>query len=274
MQISFITPTAYIEKFANQGHFHLVLSHLLDRSELNEYEKLLVSSGKNLVLDNGLFENHKPEGIDSLIQKALRIKAKIFFAPDYLYNAEQTLKGVEMAIYIKNKVAPNSDLKIGVVVQADNEQDWLSLYDKFVHMHDVALIGLSILSIPRCFGIFKGKETKKIKYIHDNKEITPSRIKCLKALIDRGNNYKSCHLLGLGDSLQDIIFAKELCPFVYSHDSSSAFWNALQGKKILEDGSIEGGKTEIKVDFSFKNATKEQLELAQKNINIYKRLLL
>ena len=158
-----------------------------------------------------------------------------------------------------------------MVIQADNIKDYIESYEKFVKDNRVDLIGLSILSIPRCFGA-KVVDTKKSPYIHNDDEIVDSRIRCLEKLNEL-NIQKSSHLLGLGNSVKDIIFANENCPWIISHDSSSAFWNAMQGKKILEDGEVEGGKTNVKVDFNFKNATNDQLELAQYNINQIKKLL-
>lgn len=257
MKISFITPTAYIKDYGTQGQFILALSHLIKLDEETDYERELKASGMELYLDNGLFENKIAEPIETLIQKALKIGAKLVFLPDVLYNSQETLKNVEKhAKFVREK-----GLKVGVVVQASNEEDWLELYDKFVVNPEVDLIGISILSVPKSFG----------------GSIVSSRIKLLKKLIERGNNTKDLHMLGMGEGGEDLQFAKQYCPFVVSHDSSSAFWNAMQGKKIvsaqINNLRVEGGKTSIPVDFNFKNATQEQLERAQDNINLIKEKL-
>ncbi len=267
LKLSFITPTPYIREYGVQSDFHLGLSHLIDLHSSNEYERALLDTNLPIVLDNGLFENHFPEGIDSLFTKANRIKASIVFAPDYLYDKEKTIQGFKNFLHIMCNRKLN--IGLGVVIQANNKKDYLEFYDLLQDIPEVKLIGLSILAIPRCFGSFKGKDKD---YTHNDREITSSRIECLKELMKRRSE-KPCHLLGLGDGLQDVIFASKNCPFVVSHDSSSAYWNAIQGKKILDDGSIEGGKTEIKVNFNFNSATKEQLELVQYNINKYKELV-
>lgn len=273
MKIAFITPTRGIRNFGSQGDFQLALSHLLDIDEPNSYEKELLATGQQIILDNGLFENHQPEGIVNLIKKTQRIKATHFFAPDHLYDAKRTLKAVEHTIYNLKRLELADKIKIAAVIQGKTEEEFFWLYDELQKIPEIDLIGLSILAIPRCFGSFEGKETKKNVYQHDDEEITPTRIKCLKKMIERGNNKKNCHLLGLGSSLEDVIFAKKNCPWVVSHDSSSMFWSAIQGKKMLNDGSIEGGKSEVKVDFDFGTPTKKQLDLAQDNINLCKKLL-
>ncbi len=271
IKLSFISPTKYIRTLGAQSDFTLALSHLIDRHESNEYERAILDIGLPIVLDNGLFENHSPEGIDSVLDKALRIKATHFFAPDYLYDAEKTLRGVENAIYIIKQRGVVNQIKIAAVVQGETEEEYLSQYDKFQEIEEIDLIGLSILSIPRCFG--EQKTTRKESYKHKDNEITSSRIKLLKILLERGRNNKKVHLLGLGNSYEEVIFANKNCSFVISQDTSSPIWNGFQGKKILDDGSIEGGKTDVKVDFNYNQASKEQIKLAQYNINKIKSLI-
>lgn len=270
MKISFITPTSYIKEYGSQSQFTLALSHLIDLDKENEYEKIIKEIDLPIILDNSCFELHKPEGIDSLISKAVKIKADSFFAPDHLYDRIQTEKAFDIAYYCLEKRNLHNKIKINVVIQADNSKDYIESYKKFAKDDRVNLIGLSILAIPRCFG--KQNPSKKSSYIHNDSEIVESRIECLKQL-NQLDVHKSSHLLGLGNSIKDIIFANENCPWIYSHDSSSAFWNAINNKRILEDGEIEGGKTDVKVDFDFKDATDEQLKLAQYNINQIKEML-
>lgn len=270
LQLSFITPTAYIKDYQSQGDFILALSHLLDQDKENEYERAIKKTNLPIILDNGLFENHFPEGIDFLINKAQKINAHTFFAPDILYNKIETQKALEYTTYILKKLNLFNKIKIAVVVQADNADDYIQQYKDFCQNPAVDLIGLSILSIPRCFG--KQGSSKREPYIHNDNEIVESRIECLKEL-NKLNVQKKSHLLGLGNSYRDVLFAKENCPWIYSHDSSSAFWNAMQNKKILNNGDIEGGKTKVSVDFNFKNATEKKLKLAQYNINQVKKLI-
>lgn len=274
MKLAFITPIKWINQFGNQGDFHLALSHLLDRFKANEYEKELLKSKIPIILDNGLFENGNPEGIDSLINKAIRIKVKIFFAPDYLYNAEQTKNSVKITKDILKKRQVNN-LMLGVVVQADTKEDWIKQYIEFCNDSDIALIGLSILSIPRCFGSWnKRKHEKKEKYQLDLNEITSSRIECLKELQKLDIKHKACHLLGLGNSYKDVIYAKENCPFVFSNDTSSCFQNGLFMRKIEGDNlEVRGGKVEEKVDFNLQEISKAQEKIIQNNINQVKKII-
>lgn len=269
MKLAFITPTAFIDEFGNQGDFHLALSHLLERDRVNAYERVLVESKKQIVLDNGLFENHIPEGIDSLIIKAKRLNVEYFFAPDFLYNAEKTFKAYQNTLYILEKM--KLKMKLGVVVQASSPSEYFDLYDRFQTEEAVHTIGLSILSVPRCFG---SETPKKEVYKHKDEEITQSRIKLLQELKERNNNKKPVHLLGLGSSYEDVLFAKENCPFVVSNDTSCCFQSGYFGHSLIGDSlEVEGGKVKEKVDFKCEEISNEQHLLIQENINKVKNLL-
>lgn len=267
IQLSFITPTNFIKSHQGQGDFVLGLSHLMKLDKVTAYEKAILSTKLPIVLDNGLFENHTPEPLDSLILKATKIGATHFFAPDMLYDTKGTQESLNKTITAVRKAKKGLSKeslknfpKIAAVVQANNAKDYMAQLHEFNQNPNVKLIGASILSVPKCFG----------------GSISESRIKLLKRMrkdAAKGYVWKPMHLLGLGSDLKDVMYAKKHCKWVVSHDSSSAFWNAMQGKKILEDGVIEGGKTGVHVDFSFKEATKKQLELAQNNINRYRELL-
>lgn len=263
LKLAFIAPTRWIKQYGGQGDFTLALAHLLDRANLNQYEKEIVELGLPILLDNSLFENGKPEGIDSVIAKARRIKAYAFFAPDYLFDANKTLSALDNTLYTLRQLKWDFD-KIGVaaVVQANTEREYFELYDKLQEIPEVVLIGLSILTVPHCFGD---------KF--DKRPITDSRIRLLSKLLKRNNNNKPCHMLGLGESIADLVFAKENCPFVVSNDSSCAFQNGLFNRLVDSvTGDVEGGKVKEKVDFELKKLPDSTNKIIQKNIDIIKLL--
>lgn len=270
MKLAFITPTAYIKKYGSQGDFTMALSHLMDRENINEYERNIKEAGLDIFLDNGCFEKGHPEGIDSLFIKAQRIKAKLIFAPDHLFDAKATEASVLNTIDIKKKMGHETD--IAAIPQADNLEEYLKLYKKFNDNDEIKMIGISYLA---CSGSLTrvGKKEKFIVKLSERK-YTDDRIEVMKALIGLNlDNYKPAHLLGLGDSYRDVKFAQENCPWILYNDTSSPFWNGVQDKKILENGSVEGGKTKVSVDFDCDGLSQAQLILAQHNINQVKRYI-
>lgn len=263
IKISFITPTKHIKKYGVQGDFILALSHLIKLNKTTEYEKELRKSGLPIILDNGLYENHVAEPIETLIKKAIKIKATHFFVPDVLYDKEATWESYKEALKVWKKIKGPKP-KIAVVPQATNSTDYKILLRFFEKESAVDMIGLSILAIPKSF-------RREVR----GHNITRSRTYFLKwmcYIADLGYVWKKkYHLLGLGDSMKDVLYAQKNCPWVVSHDSSSAFWNGVQGRRMK--GSfceVVKGKTKIPVDFKLKTLTKKQEKLIQENIDLVK----
>ena len=257
MKIAYIAPTSLVEDF--HGDFHLALSHLIGASYYkNEYVRTILATHKPIILDNGLFENGKPESTTTLFKKARMIGAHTVFCPDTLYNrkkTEETFKKI-----IKTYDGPT---QLGFVVQADNAKDYIESYEWAVEQPQISLIGLSILAIPKSF-----------KEVTGTDDIVTNRIQCLKTL-NTLSKHKSSHLLGAGSSYKDIEYAVKNCKWIVSHDSSSAVWNAIQRKAIdpitLE---VQGGKTEVKVDFNWnEELDNEQIRLIQSNMRVVRKLV-
>lgn len=265
MKISFITSIDYIKEFGTQGDFILALSHMLPGNGLmsqnsHAYESALLDSKLPIYLDNGCFERHYPESADILIDKAKRIKAELFFAPDSLYDRKRTMIELKYAIELRNYLA--SEIKVGAIVQADNIKDYMEQLVEFNNMEEVDLIGLSILSIPKSYG----------------QSITESRIRLMEDMLtlkEKGiiKEWKPMHLLGLGDSMQDLIFAKMNCPWIQSNDSSCCFQSGIFGKRLTDKLEVPDGKVKDKVLFGLMHITQKQREDIQFNINLTKEKL-
>lgn len=88
LQLAFIVPSKFMGEFGSQGEITLGLAHLFpldtapNRHEI-AYLSGLQDAGLPIILDNGLFENHVPEPVESLIKKAMKIKAVAFFAQTF-----------------------------------------------------------------------------------------------------------------------------------------------------------------------------------------------
>lgn len=266
MKISFISPISLQRQYGNLGDFNLVLAHLIPEphEEANLYEHIMATSDIPIYLDNGLFENGESIDAVELANKAVGLKAEYVFAPDVLYNRKETEESLRDFVGIMKQInkEAGTNVKVAGVVQADNMSDYCESYEWMVKNPDISLIGLSILSIPKSFS-----------EITSTDDIVVNRIECLKQ-IDSMETKKDSHLLGAGNSYGDIFYASGLCPWVKSHDSSSAIWNAIQGKRVDADTlKIEGGKADIKVDFDWdESLTVKQIADIEHNIDIVRKL--
>lgn len=256
MKLAFITPTNWISTYGKEGDFILALAHLIEK-EPNKYEKAIIESNIPIILDNGLFENHEAVGVLDLFDKAQRIGAHTVFVPDVLYKTKETATELDHAISVRENIKAHH-IKLGAVPQADNVHDYQTQLLEFNNNKYVSLIGLSILAIPHSY-----RE-------EFNGDITKSRIALLQWMIkkrDEGVVWKDCHLLGLGDSYEDVIFAKNNCPWVISNDTSCAFQSGLFYKELTDDLVVPGGKIKEKVNFDLIEINSEQEKIIVKNIN-------
>lgn len=263
MKLSFITPTNFIKDYQSQGDFVLALSHLIKTDKQTAYEKAILKTKLPIIIDNGAFENGVAEPFDTLIQKAIKVGATHFFAPDSLYESRDNQASLNKTIKEWEKIKGNKP-KIAAVVQADNLDDYVLQLLAFNENKDVDMVGLSILSIPRSFR----KSIRKY-------DITKSRLYLLRKMKQMEHSgfvwKKKFHLLGLGDSYADVFYAAKHCPFVVSNDTSSPFWNGVQNKYLDGDKcEVFGGKTKVPVDFNLKEINKKQAKIIQQNINLVK----
>lgn len=271
MKLAFITPTAYLEKFSAQGDIFLALAHLIDDNGTNEYARFhrrKVEEGRRVILDNGLFEGAQVT-TDQLLRRAAAIKASVVCAPDVLYDAKGTIKEFKRFIQAKHEFGLVAEV-MGIP-QADNPTDWWECF-QFMDLHsECDIIGLSILSVPKSFGRHATRE----------QPITSSRVHLIRQLYAHsylsGRRITPCHLLGLGESYDDIIFATRLLPRdIISNDSSSCFVHGMRGIRYGREGHIPGGKVHEKLDFDLQAWPHDhdhiEEEDIQFNINMAKAL--
>ena len=255
LKLSYIVPTEFIGPSEMAGDFTMVLSHLLERDSQNKYEEAVKKAGLPIVLDNGCFEKGYPEGVDSLLKKASRIKASYVIAPDSLYDKNGTKKALEIFLYIKKRI--NSRVKTTAVIQADNVRDYLALYSDFNDDPEVDAIGISYLAIMKVFS----KEREK-------RGITEQRIRMIDLMLEKEKPNKPFHLLGIGESYRDVFYAYNKGIDVIN-DSSAAFINGLNKNKI--EGLNFKVKPKEKLDFSIKSLDRERSDIIKYNINEIKK---
>lgn len=204
MKHAFISPINALET-TRLGDFYLILSHLLEHKK---YADFYDNSNRYKIMDNGAFENGVAEEAQSLLDKCSKHKIDMVVAPDVLYDRKNNLDSLRSFCEIHKK--SNATVKVMGVVQADNSLDFLSQYKEFCEL-DIDAIGLSILAMLKSWQL----ESKTMSRLQGLKEIARLNIK-----------HKPCHLLGLGESCEDLKYAATL-DWIKSNDTSAAFGYAL-----------------------------------------------
>lgn len=272
-RLSFITPTAFIKDYQSRGDFVLALSHLIDLDTENDYEREIKKLGLPIWLDNGAFEKGFPEGIDNLLRKSNKVKAKLVFAPDYWEDAKKTRDALQNFFYIQEKL--NIKVKVGVVIQASNWKEFLQFYEECLDDKRISVIGINHYTTSKVWQFRGQKGSKKNPLVHDTKRMTRDRIDVLKFLDakfkDRNRNV---HLLGLGGSYKDVIYAAKNFKWVISNDTSASFMAAYKGVMMDDDGDFVCGKIKEPVNFDLKkeSASAKDLERLQYNIDKIKSI--
>jgi len=270
MKLSFEIPTKHIKEFNRYQDFIFALPHLIDYDLENEYEKAIKDAKKTIWLDNGAFEKKNPEGIDSLLAKARRIGAKVVFSPDYWNDSQRTFNALENFNYIKEQC--HSKIMTGVVIQAETLDEFLEFYEECINNDEIGVIGINHLTTSRVWQFKNRRPTKQNQLTHDLKRMPEDRISMLQYLQDNfKEKNRNVHLLGLGGSYKDIIYASKNFSWVVSNDTSAPFWAAMFGDSLDDRGNFSNGKRKEVVDFNY-IANPTQLNLATYNINKIKEL--
>lgn len=250
MKLAFITPTAYLNKYAKQGDFYLALAHLIDDDGKNEYARFHrreAQQGKRVILDNGLFEGAQVS-TDQLLRRAEVIGAQVVCAPDVLFDSKGTIKAFKQ--FIKDKQELGAVFDVMGIPQANNPVEWWECFQFMQSQSDCNMVGLSILSVPESFAT----SAREAGYADG---ITGPRCYLIRELyalsVLSGTRLKPMHLLGLGESYGDVVLANRLLPRdVVSNDSSSTFVHGAAKVRYRQDGNIPGGKIREKLDFDIK----------------------
>lgn len=263
-----ITPTPYLDLFAEGRSHHLVLAHLIEEDE--QYAKWYANMSRDensiVIMDNSAFEMFKQGkpmyDSSKLLKMANKVNADYVVMSDY--PGEPARKTIEAAMEFAPKFR-NYGFGTFFVPQAEvgNEEGLLDAFSWAARSEDVDYIGVSILAAPNAYGVEKGNNLQRFL----------ARWKLMQKLEQRGTlaliqeHGKMIHFLGMVDGPNEINLMARWLDYIDTWDSSAAVWAAMCG--IEFDNSPTGlinGKNEIEVDFDHNSATIAQIAAAMRNI--------
>lgn len=270
-----ITPTKYLDQFASGRSHHLTLAHLVEQDVqyANWYAEMPRDKNTVNIMDNSAFEMTK-QGRPMYPSEKLLDMGSIVRA-DYIVMSDYPGEPAQKTIDAARRLAPVfRDAGFGTffVPQAEvgDVDAVLDTFEWASEAEEVDYIGVSILTAPNMFGVEKGNILQRFL----------SRWKLMQMLEQRGTldrikqNEKKIHFLGMVDGPNEINLVSRWLNYIDTWDSSAAVWAGLCN--IGFDDSPTGlinGKNEIEVDFSYNQATVDQLELAAANILYIEQLL-
>lgn len=208
------------------GDYALV--HLFEKDpEYLEMFKKAVKEGREVILDNSVFELEKAFDPEEFVYWINILNPTYYIVPDVLENARATIKNMED--WIKNwlpKVHTSS--KVIGVVQGDSFFDISTCY-QFMDK-----VGVDKIAVPFDYSYYRDSCPHPNKYI----SWALGRVKLLGDLEQDGilNKKKPHHLLGCGTPGEGIFYNSPEFDFIDSVDTSNPVVHGL--KHILYDGPL------------------------------------
>ena len=263
-----ITPTPYLDLFAEGRSHHLVLAHLIEEDEryAKWYANMPRDENSTVIMDNSAFEMFKQGkpmyDTRKLIKMADRVRADYVVMSDY--PGEPARKTIEAAIALAPELKAYG-FGTFFVPQAEvgNVQGVLDSFEWAAEAEEVDYIGVSILTAPNMFGVEKGNNLQR--FLSRWKLMQLLEQECILEKIRE--NGKKIHFLGMVDGPNEINLVARWLSDIDTWDSSAAVWAAMCG--IEFDKSPTGlinGKNEIEGDFDHSSATIAQIAAAMRNI--------
>ena len=253
-----ITPTAYLQKYATQSHFHLVLAHLIDVDETyTKFYREMSERGDFIIMDNGAFELGQSYEPSKLIELATRVAADAIVLPDYPF--QPAIKTVQGALDLGNRVKDEGFLTFFCPQSAvDDLEDWIRAYMWGIEMPWIDIIGMSILGIPNALS-------------HIPRSY--ARVVMTQLLIDRGvfGFDKYHHYLGLNTGPNIEIPPLIKMGALDSCDSSNPVWTGICGQMYtpMADSFLMTRKIDKHVDFNYPMSKSEFVHSAiQTNVDM------
>lgn len=263
MKLGFIVPIKYLDEFASQSDFHLILPHVLEMSEeyLNFYRERS-RRGDFVVCDNGVFELQESYPDEKLLEGASRGEADEGVVPEVLRDSQKSLEKAEKFLPLIPR-----NLSVAMTVQGDSFEEMESHYKeilkRFPYIDTINIpfdIDCVIPGAPR----FRSKTLQRVV----------NRIAFVDRLLEKNviSRMTQHHLLGLSDGveLQHYSSNPEKYRFIRSNDSSSSFVHGSKFIRYTERG-LPCEKVEKKVDFGMDvELSRLQVECIQCNIDMLK----
>jgi hypothetical protein len=244
MKASFEVPIAHLYDFDEYQDYLFVLSHLCENPA---YKSYVMSSNKFKILDNSAYELKRSIPVSRLYDIAEEIKADVIVVPDVLGNADETLKMTEEFYKEFTKRPGLKNVKTMIVPQGVTYSEYLMCYYK-MREFPYDMIGISFY-IPG--PLFESEDL---------------RLKKVQSVVNVELN-RRIHLLGLYRSSFLYEYKKYLS--IESIDTSMPVVLAIYGKEFT-DKSV---KEKRPASFFDLRLNKEQLNLAKKNIDSFKRAI-
>lgn len=240
--------------------FDYALVPCLGDEEYINFYKSQSDRGREVWLDNGVFEKGISASIEGILQGICLIRPTHVVAPDVLHNGPETIKNLQKFV----KKVKNFDIKVVGVAQGATEKEFINCYREVDKIADV-------IAIPYDVGFYNkylGTTTKR--YVLARQTIIDRLI--LGGEINRGKRH---HLLGCSDPIEFIRYRDK--PFTYdfieSLDTSCPIVAGYNLIELTEEGLAEEKPRMLIAENLDIRLGRKQQQIINKNINIFAKIV-
>ena len=220
IDLAVIAATPHLPELSRRGSIDMALTHLVHtRPGYADYFRTRTGAGIQVLLDNSAYERHHSHGgglaADAVLDAADRIRAAVLVCQDIVCDGPATVAATSRFL----RQAAGTGYRFMAVPQGRDRTEWLDCYQRLIEL-GVDVIGLSKLSVPRCFAA----------------PVAEARLACTAHLHDAGHP-TALHLLGGDRSLPWELaeHRRRGHHLVASNDSSFAYWYAARGIPLDPD---------------------------------------
>jgi len=241
IKIAHEAPIDIFDEIQRRTDYDYALVHLLEESfRYREIFEAAVKRGREVILDNSIFELEEAFEADRFALWVERLKPTWYIIPDALEDAEKTMQ--QAADWYKNyKDVPGKS--IGVVQGKTYEE----IRDCYRAMYEIA--GVDMIAISFDYSYYKRSVPHPNKYV----SWMLGRVKLLGDLVKDGiiNKDKPHHLLGCGLPQEFSFYKHADYNFIYSLDTSNPVVHGIKNIPYGPDGlwSKESQKLHELIDY-------------------------
>lgn len=257
MKVSHEVPFVMMGDSRNFNDFDYALVHLFpDNTKYFDFFKESLSLGREVILDNSVFELGRPVDDAFYLDWILKLKPSYFIAPDCFEDADYTIKSVKKwALFSKE-----NNLKMIGVVQGGTLEEMTVCYKEIEPLCDKVAFSFAQPFFSRLI----------------NTEVdaarTFGRVFLINSLLQQDviNVDKKHHLLGCSLPQELLSYKHPAYSFIDSVDSSSPIVHGYEGVKYNKWGLTSKIKRKLVdiIDLPLKNQ-----DLIMENVQIFKTLI-
>lgn len=255
MKIAHVVPRNHLD-LSDLGDFDFVLAHLALKSK-SYREHFTCRKGREVYLDNGVWETGRPASAQIMIELAIEMQPTYVYAPDYIGDAIQTVDAVRHFCALARTYL---DFKSQIIAtsQGSSRNVWFACIKKLSKID-----GVDVIAIPRhpVRDMFEYEKNRGLR-------MTKTRLEMCR-LIETdptGFNGKRFYATGTGAA----VCVRELLNYLWitGVDTTMACLLASENIRIL--GRFSEYKPDKQLDFDIE-FTPEQLDAATFNIGVLNR---